>query len=384
MFEKPLGMRDTLPHLYEAKQQVRTKVVQEMEGWGYQLLETPTLEYYETIGAASAILDQQLFKLLDQQGHTLVLRPDMTAPIARVAASRLYKDGNPLRLAYSASVFRAQQREGGRPAEFEQLGVECVGDASISADAEVIALMVSILKRAGLSNFKVAIGHIGFVNQLFLEIVGNEERANQLRRFLYEKNYVGYREHVKELPLSSIDKQRLLTLLQLRGDEDVIEAARSIVDNGEGKKAVEAVANLWKQLEAFDVSQYVKIDFNLVSHMSYYTGILFEVYGENVGLVLGNGGRYDDLLEKFKRPAPATGFAIYFNRLLEALGDQVSISDRECVIYSNEQRVEAIKFASELRERGSRVVLQNITGVEDVDAFVKQFGNVTYFIGGGR
>ena len=91
MFEKPLGMRDTLPLLYEAKMSVRNKMLREINSWGYQLLETPALEYYETVGEASAILDQQLFKLLDQQGHTLVLRPDMTAPIARVAASKLLK-----------------------------------------------------------------------------------------------------------------------------------------------------------------------------------------------------------------------------------------------------------------------------------------------------
>ena len=107
MFEKPLGMRDTLPLLYEAKMSVRDKMLREINSWGYQLLETPALEYYETVGEASAILDQQLFKLLDQQGHTLVLRPDMTAPIARVAASKLLKNRIPLRLSYAANVYRA-------------------------------------------------------------------------------------------------------------------------------------------------------------------------------------------------------------------------------------------------------------------------------------
>lgn len=82
MFEKPLGMRDTLPFLYELKKQVRSVMAEEIERWGYEFIETPTLEYYETVGAASAIADHRLFKLLDQQGHTLVLRPDMTAPIA--------------------------------------------------------------------------------------------------------------------------------------------------------------------------------------------------------------------------------------------------------------------------------------------------------------
>ena len=92
MFEKPLGMRDTFPELYETKNHIRNSIENEMKRWGYQFIETPALEYYETVGAASAILDQQLFKLLDQQGHTLVLRPDMTAPIARVAASKLLKE----------------------------------------------------------------------------------------------------------------------------------------------------------------------------------------------------------------------------------------------------------------------------------------------------
>ncbi|MEH7107910.1 ATP phosphoribosyltransferase regulatory subunit, partial [Bacillus sp. JJ1764] len=82
MFEKPLGMRDTLPELYEKKHPVRSSIAGTMKGWGYQFIETPTLEYFETVGAASAIADQQLFKLLDKEGHTLVLRPDMTSPIA--------------------------------------------------------------------------------------------------------------------------------------------------------------------------------------------------------------------------------------------------------------------------------------------------------------
>lgn len=92
-----------------------------------------------------------------------------------------------------------------------------IGDGSISADAEVIALAVFALKNAGLRSFKIAIGHVALAETLFVDVLGNTERANVLRRFLYEKNYVGYRQHVKQLPLSSIDKTRLLQLLELRG-----------------------------------------------------------------------------------------------------------------------------------------------------------------------
>lgn len=382
MFEKPLGMRDTLPQLFEGKKTVSGIMADEIEKWGYQFLETPALEYYETIGEASAILDQQLFKLLDSQGRTLVLRPDMTGPIARVAASSLYKEGCPLRLACNASVFRAQQREGGRPAEFEQIGVECIGDPTISADAEVIALMIQALRKAGLEGFNVAIGHIGFVNSLFLDILGNEERAGILKQYLYEKNYVGYREHVKSLQLSTIDKERLFKLLQLRGNpEKVMELAGEVIESADGHKAAEEMKQLWSNLEAFGVTDYIKLDLNLVSHMSYYTGIHFEVNAEQLGFLLGNGGRYDQLLEKFDRPAHATGFGIRLDRLLEAL----SAGNREpaltCVMFSLERRLEAIEFAADKRNAGERVVLQDISGVGNLDACTDGFKEVVYFIG---
>ncbi|WP_143414976.1 ATP phosphoribosyltransferase regulatory subunit [Geobacillus sp. E263] len=381
MFEKPLGMRDTLPFLYEIKKRVRQAMIREIETWGYELIETPTLEYYETVGTVSAIDDHQLFKLLDQQGHTLVLRPDMTAPIARLAASRLYKEGNPLRLAYNANVFRAQQREGGRPAEFEQIGVECIGDGTVAADAEVISVMIAALKQAGLQHFTVTIGHIGYVNALFLEIVGNEERASVLRRFLYEKNYVGYREHVKSLPLSSIDQKRLLQLLHLHGNDMTMEEAKELVHSEEGKRAVDDLCELSNALQLYGVDDVVKIDMTLVSHMSYYTGILFEVYAEHVGFPIGNGGRYDELWEKFSRKAPATGFGIRVDRLIEALGESEEEAAIECIVFSQERFAEAIELAKTKRREGKRVVLQHISGIRDIDAYSKRYKPITYLLG---
>lgn len=381
MFEKPLGMRDTLPDLYERKAAVRTSIQEEMKRWGYQFIETPALEYYETVGAASAILDQQLFKLLDQQGHNLVLRPDMTAPIARVAASRLLKDELPIRLAYSANVYRAQQREGGRPAEFEQIGVECIGDHTISADGEGMALMISALKEAGLRNFQLSAGHIGFVRDFFQQILGTEERVENLTRFLYEKNYVGYREHVKSLALSSIDKQRLLDFLKLRGGEEVIEIAYGLLENGTGKKALAELEQLWSIMQDYGQEGTVKFDLTLVSHMSYYTGILFEVYAGNVGFPIGNGGRYDLLLQKFGKDTGATGFAIRLDRLLEALEDSNEAEPVYCILYSPERRKEAFDFAKEERSAGKKVVLQDISGVKDIDACTSQYEDITFLVG---
>jgi len=381
MFEKPLGMRDTLPELYEKKYRVRTTMAETMKLWGYQFIETPALEYYETVGAASAIADQQLFKLLDKEGHTLVLRPDMTAPIARVAASKLLDEDLPVRLAYSANVFRAQQREGGRPAEFEQIGVECLNEATVSCDGEVIALLISSLKKAGLTEFQVSIGHVGFARELFMQILGTNGRADALRKFLYEKNYVGYHEHVNSLQLSSIDKQRLLQLLQLRGGEEVIGSALDIIENDKGKQAIMELKELWDVIKDYGVEVFVKFDFTIVSHMSYYSGILFEAYAGNVGFPIGNGGRYS-LIEKFGKTASATGFAVRIDMLLEALGDLQLANTTHCIFFSQERRKEAFQMADEMHEQGKRIVLQDITGVKNLDAFTKRFAETTYLIGG--
>jgi ATP phosphoribosyltransferase regulatory subunit len=382
IFEKPLGMRDTLPELYEKKHRVRTSMAETMKLWGYQFIETPTLEYYETVGAASAISDAQLFKLLDKEGHTLVLRPDMTSPIARVAASKLLDEDLPVRLAYSANVFRAQQREGGRPAEFEQIGIECLNEETVSCDGEVIALLISSLKKAGLSQFQVSVGHVGFAQELFLQILGTNGRATALRKFLYEKNYVGYREHVNSLQLSSIDKQRLLKLLQLRGGEEVIESAFEIIENGKGKEAILELKELWNVIKDYGVEEHVKFDFSIVSHMSYYSGILFEAYAGNVGFPLGNGGRYS-LIEKFGKNANATGFAIRVDMLLEALGGSPQLENTtHCILFSQERRKEAFQLGKKMHVQGKKTVLQEISGVKNLDAFTKRFAETTFLIGG--
>ncbi|GLY09339.1 ATP phosphoribosyltransferase regulatory subunit [Bacillus badius] len=381
MFEKPVGMRDTLPHIYETKRKLKEAAAAEMRSWGYRFIETPALEYYETVGAASAILDRQLFKLLDQQGNTLVLRPDMTTPIARVAASKLLKERVPLRLAYSASVYRAQQREGGRAAEFEQIGVEMIGDQTVSADAELIALLVSVLKKTGMERFRLSLGHIRFTDELFRQILGTEERAQYLRRFLYEKNYVGYREHVKGLALSSIDQQRLLRFLDLSGELNCLEGAADLIEGGAGSEAIAELRSLYERLQEYGVAEYIQFDLPLVSHMSYYTGLVFEVYVDGAGTPAGNGGRYDHLLEKFGRPASATGFGLRVDVLLSALEQLEEEEKVHCILFSNERRIEAIQEARKRREAGEAVLLQDVAGLEDVDRFTETCKSVSFFVG---
>ncbi|SDJ61212.1 ATP phosphoribosyltransferase regulatory subunit [Salimicrobium halophilum] len=385
MFEKPLGMRDTLPFFYNKKENVRTRLTNAIESFGYQFMDTPLLEYHETVGKVSATLDQQLFKLLDQQGHTLVLRPDMTAPIARVAASQLKEDAFPLRLAYDGSVFRAQQSEAGKPAQFEQVGTELIGDHSSYGDAEVIALLIESLKQTGLEEFVITVGHIGFVRSLFEEVLPqNNEAVETLLEYLYRKNYVGYKSYVASLSISEEAKNSLTALLRLRGSDAVFEEARALAKCQAGLKAMNELKQLHRTLEQYGVASYVQFDLNLISHMDYYTGILFEGYAPNVGALLCNGGRYDALLPSFELNASATGFAVHVERLVEALNGSTEIrKSAVCVIVDDQTFSEGVDKANLLRSENKRVVIQHADQVANLTAFLKKYEEVIDMTGKG-
>ncbi|KHF30008.1 ATP phosphoribosyltransferase regulatory subunit [Anoxybacillus sp. BCO1] len=111
--------------------------------------------------------------------------------------------------------------------------------------------------------------------RLFFDVLRQEQRVETLRRFLYEKNYVGYREHVKSLPLSSIDRDRLLRLLTLRGGEEVVAEGKAYATTEAERRALDELEQLWTYVDQYGVTDMVKLDMSLVSHMSYYTGVSF-------------------------------------------------------------------------------------------------------------
>ncbi|UOQ45849.1 ATP phosphoribosyltransferase regulatory subunit [Halobacillus salinarum] len=385
MFEKPLGMRDTLPFFYNQKKRARNQLSEAILSYGYSFMDTPLLEYHETVGRVSATLDQQLFKLLDQQGHSLVLRPDMTAPIARVAASQLKNAEFPLRLAYDGPVFRAQQAEGGKPAQFEQVGTELIGDHSSYADAEVIALLVESLKQAGLEDFVITVGHIGYVKSFFSDVLKDDETTmDELLNYLYRKNYVGYREAVKELSLPKEAEDSLLQLLHLRGGEEIFGMSKSLARNQSCILAVNELKQLYKLLKQYGVAQYIHFDLNLISHMNYYTGILFEGYAPNLGALLCNGGRYDQLLPTFQLNASATGFAIRVERLVEALQKHEEKDTRVAVLVDEDTHGQGIQKAKELRQQGYQVLLQHVDQIPNLQAFQQHLQKTINLTTGGE
>ncbi|MFA4133316.1 MULTISPECIES: ATP phosphoribosyltransferase regulatory subunit [unclassified Brevibacillus] len=365
-FEKPLGMRDILPESLAKQRHLERELRQCIERWGYDEISTPSLEYFDTVGAASATLTDRMFRLLDKQGHTVVLRPDMTTPIARVVSS-LYKDvPMPIRLYYQANVFRAQEKEAGRNAEFSQTGIELIGDASVDADAEAIALAVVCLRAAGVETFRIAIGHVDFVDGLLEEEIEDEPIRNQFRQFLYERDFVGFRQLLATVDISTEAKSRLEALLRLQGGKGKIEVARKLAGNGKAGRAVETIASLWESLEAYGVTEDLLIDFNLIINLNYYTGVVFEGYAADLGSPLLGGGRYDQLLSQFGRAASATGFAIKMDRLLQVTPSvKRQAPARVLLVYTEDCRSAALAEAQLLREDGLVVVTRLVSKIDE-------------------
>ncbi|MBO9596600.1 MAG: ATP phosphoribosyltransferase regulatory subunit [Cohnella sp.] len=365
VFEKPTGVKDYLPHAVAKLRRIERDVLDCMQRWGYEQIMTPTIEYYDTVGVASTTSDQKLFKLLNQRGTTIVLRSDMTAPMARVVGSLLKDKPFPLRLSNHGNVFRAFEDEGGREAEFFQTGVELVGDASPEADAEVIALAIASLQAAGVPAFKIAIGHVGFLNGLFEETLpGRSSEQEALKECLLQRDHVGYREFLRKLVIGESVREELEGILRLRGGQEVCNQALELSSNASAQAAIRHLCEIWDNLTAYGVQEHVLIDLTMIGDFSYYTGMTFEGYASNLGFPVCSGGRYDNLLAQFGRPAPATGFALKTNRIMEVVEDEAGNADRVLVAYERADRGEALAEAQRIRNEGSSAVTALVSAGE--------------------
>jgi ATP phosphoribosyltransferase regulatory subunit len=381
LFEKPLGMRDTFPQIYEQVEYIRQTGRNVLKNHGYAFVKTPALEYYDTVGKASAIHDATLFKLVDTQGNTLVLRPDMTTPITRLVTSKLLKEKNPQRLAYFASVFRAQQQEGGRPAQFEQMGIELIGDQSFYGDAEVIAVCIELLKELGVNDFKMTLGHAGVLACILKDYTETDQQANALNELLVERNFVGFEEAVKAFELPVTKENALLSFINVAlNGSDIKQIEQFIRNNGD----LHYLQQLMNVLTEAGYAKYITIDFTLASYMSYYTGMLFEVYATGTGFSIGNGGRYDGLLEYFNHTAGATGFSLRVDRLLEVLPFQQQTVKQVAVLFDEQNFLKALQVAKTLREEGAEVTLQAFEQVPDLDAYKAHYNEVVELVSEGE
>ena len=358
VYQVPYGTKDILPGEMKARRKVENAIINIFDKWGYDEVKTPSFEYVETFGSTG---DESNFRFFDKANKLLMLRTDMTAPIARLAATRL-QDGEKIkRLCYLANLYRYEEIQAGRQCEFEQAGVELLGASGPAADAEIIVLAAEAFKAAGLENFAISIGHVDFVNGLAREAGFNEEETEELKSCLRRHDAVAIYEMANRMEGSREEIKKLFAdFFFLQGGIELIERVANIVRDEKALAALNDLRRIYELLDAYGASQYISFDLGLYRSFNYYTGMLFEIYLPEMGYPVAGGGRYDKMMESFGLDCPATGFALGVDRLMLALARRGQTNNRNwdvLVAFPEGKIQEAIVKATALRAEGKSVKL---------------------------
>jgi ATP phosphoribosyltransferase regulatory subunit len=308
----PSGTRDVLPDEMRELRALTDRVREVFERAGYGEVYTPALEY-ETPLPRWGRSPGPAYRLFDEQGQVLVLRSDMTVPIARMVATRYRSVEPPMRFCYVAHAYRGVRPQRGQSRELLQAGVELIGAPAPAGTAEALAVLCAALDATGLRTYKVGLGDASLYPTL-LEAVGVAPEAHEtILSELAAGDFVGVEREVRGLGLDAHDVDLLLRVPQTRGGPEVLEGLSAPLEAAvSGMRAVH-------KLLAPEVAERIIFDLGLVRSLGYYTGAVFQVYDPAYGVPIGSGGRYDELLGSLGRPLPAVGFALGVERLHIAL-----------------------------------------------------------------
>ena len=353
----PDGVRDIYSAEYRKKNELENKLQKVFGLYGYHNVQTPMFEYFDVFGKeVGTIPSKELYKFFDREGNTLVLRPDITPSIARMATTLYDTEKLPIRLCYQGNTFINHSSYRGRLHETTQAGAELIGLDSVEADAEMVAMAVESLKEVGLHDFQIHIGNVEFFENLIAETNLDKESELQLREFISNRNYFGVEELLQSASTKNITKIAFQILPELIGDAGILQEAKKIALNSQCKKAIERLEELYQLLTAYGVEKHVTFDLSMSGAYGYYTGIIFRGYTYGTGDAIVKGGRYDHLLEKFGKASPSIGFVIVVDELLSAFARQkltIPYKNKNTfILYDSVRQAEAIKLAKEFRASG--------------------------------
>ncbi len=355
---RPRGTRDFLSKEMKQRKYVENTLRRVFENYGYGEIKTPIFEDLSlfTMKSGEAI-KEEIYHFKDKGERDLALRPELTAPVARLYLNELQRQAKPIKMYYFGSCFRYERPQAGRFRQFWQFGCELIGGKSPEAEAEVIAMAAHCLDELGLKDYEFHIGNLGIIRNLLndAEVPGNEQEQIMS---LIDKGDV---EELKNL-LNSINvleslKEILLILIGVKGHKEVIDEVRNIIKNCQGAfKSLDDLEELLNHLDAFGFTNYI-VNMGIARGLDYYSGIVFEIYVHGLGAQkqISGGGTYN-LIEIFGgEQVESTGFAFGFDRVMEALKKQnteIPVEGHVNVFVaplSNDMREEAFKIAQNLR-----------------------------------
>ena len=363
IFHTPEGVRDIYNGECSQKHHLQTEIRKVFDSYGYEEIETPSFEYFEVFSReVGTIPSKDLYKFFDREGNTLVLRPDFTPSVSRACATYFNPEYQVITLSYTGNTFINNSSYQGRLKETTQMGVERIGDDSAEADAELLAMTVECLLKAGLKEFQVSVGQVDYFKSLLQDANLDIEEEENLRSLISQKNYFGVEDLVRSQNIPESLEKAFLELPHLFGSSEILQKARSLTDNICAIKAVERLEEIYEILKIYGYEKYVSFDFGMLSKFQYYTGIIFQAYTYGTGEPVVKGGRYNNLLKHFGKPAASIGFGITVDNLLMALSRQkLSLPEKKAPViltYTEANRREAILEAQKLRSEGTAVALR--------------------------
>lgn len=353
----PEGTRDLLFEECAARREVESTLSGLFKARGYNRVITPTLEFFDVFDRESAGMPlETLYNVTDARGRLMVLRPDNTLPIARIAATRLRDETIPLRLFYSQNVFRRNPGLTGRRDESAQSGIELIGASGLRADLEILTTAVDALELCGAPDFRIEIGHAGFSGALFQALEADETLREEIAELIEMKNYAALNDALDQAGDTQAARA-IRRLPRLFGGEEVLDEAVALYDDQRALEPLSYLRNIYRLLMQLGLQNKVNIDLGLVHRGNYYTGVVFRGYIEGSGVTVLSGGRYDGLLGEFgSPPMPATGFGVEVDALACAMcarGDAAAPKAADVLVFGVDGcEVRALSYARSLNEQG--------------------------------
>lgn len=355
----PEGSRDLIFNECRKKKIIINSLEKTFESFGYDEVITPTVEYYKTFSIDDEYMDEEkIYKFFESSGRILVLRPDMTLPIARVVSTKMKELKTPIRLRYTSNIFRVNRKFGGKKNEYTDLGVELIGVPELDGDIEALTMALEGFKKLNISNFKLEIGNIKFFNEIFDKSKIKEDEKEKLAELIEEKSLIELEKFLNSLEIEESKKNFLKRLPWLFGDEDVLNNNIEFKDDKDVMSAILYLKKINKILKELGYEENITFDLGMVPGVNYYTGIIFKGYIEGARAPVLSGGRYDNLIKSFGRDLPAVGFSIDVDLILENINFNNEEKIKEYIIYYGKNKlVQAIKESRAIRDKGIRVKL---------------------------
>lgn len=371
----PEGVRDIYNTECKKKLATQEKLLDVLHSYGYQDIQTPTFEYFDVFRKEiGTISSRELYKFFDREGNTLALRPDITPSIARAAATLFEGEDFPIRLCYEGSTFINHSSYQGRLKENTQMGAELIGADSLEADAEMLAMVVDGLKKVGLEEFQVNIGHVDFIQSLMDAAGLDDESKAEVHHLITNRNYFGVEEVLDNQEVEGHIKEAFQVLPELMGGVEVLEQALKAAPTISAKLAITHLKEMYELLTLYGVQDHISFDLSMSGSYGYYTGIIFRAYTYGTGDAIVRGGRYDQLLEKFGKSTPSIGFAIIVDELMSALSRQkiaVEVSHTHLIVYTEATQKWAVSLAKNFRGKGKYVEMHKRGDGKEKEAYLE-------------